>query len=178
MHLLDLDIDDTNLNPRAFKVSDNSVYDTAISVSNPLLEITPPGFIAPIVNKVNKGFVKIYNANLLKLNSAPLKELPSLPDGIYNIKYSVAPNAIVQVEFDYFRNVKQLNQYMTLFADLIQNEHKYSRRNFLDLRSKLWNYKQYIDAAKYLVEDRHKPQEGIEIYQTMCTNLDKFKELC
>ncbi len=98
MHILDFDIS-TELNTRAFKLTDISVYDTNLDVSNGIIEVVAPGFSYAEIFRVNKDFELILNSNLLHLNTAQLISIPNLPDGLYKLKYSVSPNAEVNIHY-------------------------------------------------------------------------------
>lgn len=69
--------------------------------TNVSFEITPPGF-----SKINVSFtprvVNIYNAYNLGITTDE-DAVVYLPDGVYTMKYSVAPNATVYVEKSFMR---------------------------------------------------------------------------
>lgn len=94
---LDLQLVDTH-NLYSFAIADLSNYGNAV-ISNASMEITAPGY-----NKTNVIFVprtvNIYNSDTL--NIVCPDESP-LPDGIYKLKYSVAPNGTNWVEKTFMR---------------------------------------------------------------------------
>lgn len=71
------------------------------NANNPSFEITVPGY-----SKINVPFtpsiVNIYNAVNLEISNDS-DENTYLPDGIYNIKYSVAPNNVYFIERSFMR---------------------------------------------------------------------------
>lgn len=94
---LDLQLIDTyKLNQIAF--ADSSQY--LSPPTNPSFEITVPGYSKINVTFV-PGVVNIYNPVILELGT----EDPTvyLPDGIYIVKYSVAPNTTTYVEKSFMR---------------------------------------------------------------------------
>lgn len=88
--VLDLDIMETH-NTKTIGILDISVYDPAIAVQGATLEVIPPGF-----NKIavlfTPGALNILNSNNVGItNACSFQELLPMPDGIWQIRYSIQP---------------------------------------------------------------------------------------
>ncbi len=100
-HQLNLSIEDDLLDLRFLSVTDLSVYDDRIAVTNLSMIVRVPG--ADVYNSVN--FVKsektTYTSRSLKYTTgqAPCE----LPDGLYEFTYSVCPNEQVYINKKHFR---------------------------------------------------------------------------
>ena len=92
-------------------VADTSVYNTnPPNVSAPTMQITVPGFTSPVSIPFNVNSFNVYNSIILGLSPFPTTN--PLPDGVYFMKYSVAPattnfveknimrTAVIQEKFD------------------------------------------------------------------------------
>lgn len=82
-------------------VGDTSVYPSNFVIQYPTLEVTPPGFV--------KVPISISSRNITVLNSLDTgitkedQDLVSLPDGIWEFRYSVSPNHIYNVKKRFLR---------------------------------------------------------------------------
>lgn len=158
-------------------IRDASSYVPNIPAVNPVLEITSPGGEYPVViTDIEVGFSKVVDINTLHINASGPASNPdaALPDGIYKIRYSVAPNSKVFISYLYFRNVKQLNLYMTLLTDILKNRSSYSFKEYMEAQRKFLWYKELIDGAKYLCEDRFDSKSAQEIYDEVNLLLNNF----
>lgn len=177
-HQLFLEIPNT-ANPRIFRVVDASVYTDLIQVENETLEITAPGFNQPVViHPSNENFSLALNACALGLQSQNCDSSSDvLPDGIYNIKYSVAPNSKVYVEYSHLRVTQFINRYNQKLCNL---EMAACEPN-ADVKAQLDQLrliKSFIDAAKVKVEDCHDNQLGMDLLlyaQKLLMKLDGLK---
>ena len=110
---LDLTILDT-YSLTSIGIIDLSTYQ--VSPTNVSMEITPPGGW----NKVNVVFtpraVNIYNATHFNIDCG--LTLPPLPDGVYNMKYSVAPNQTNWVEKSFMRVAQLTAKYERIFLSV------------------------------------------------------------
>lgn len=97
-------------------VADLSQYPTNWNITNPSLEITPPGF-----NKVNVAFtpktVSHYTSSHLGITCDEDMDM-ALPDGIYLLKYSIHPNLTHFVEKSFMRVYNIWCQYEEKFLEL------------------------------------------------------------
>lgn len=101
-HILGVDVIPTN-NDQILHLFDTSAYAGQLEITCPRLEIYVPGFKTPRLLEPIAYFNLAINAITLDLVSPDSSLLPALPDGIYHIKYSISPNDLVDVEFDYLR---------------------------------------------------------------------------
>ena len=89
-------------NTKTLGLADISVYDTdPPNVSSPTMEITVPGFTTPVSIPFNVQDFNVYNSIILGLSTFPT--MTPLPDGVYYMKYSVAPSATNFVEKNIMR---------------------------------------------------------------------------
>ena len=89
-------------NTKTLGIADISVYDTdPPSVSAPTMEITVPGYPSPVAIPFNVNSFNVYNSIILGLSPFPVQD--PLPDGVYKMKYSVAPAATNFVEKNIMR---------------------------------------------------------------------------
>ncbi len=89
-------------NTKTLGIADISVYDTdPPSVSAPTMQITVPGFTTPVSIPFNVQDFNVYNSVILGLSSYP--NFAPLPDGVYFMKYSVAPATTNFVEKNIMR---------------------------------------------------------------------------
>lgn len=152
-------------NCRFLRIADNSWYNPNIPVTNAILEVTPPGFSCPVVFPVTKLFNTALNSSLLKIAPASsYGDLLPLPDGVYAIKYSIAPNNELYIEYDLFRNCQLTQRYMKSICDLFSEQCDKTSREFAEARRKLIWIKELIDASKYMVEECGQAKKGIELY--------------
>jgi hypothetical protein len=175
-HTLSLEVLDT-LNEAILRIVDTSIYDTIVPVDCPVLSITVPGFSYSTEfdsTIITPGFSKNFTACDLGLQTTDCgTKFSRLPDGIYIIKYSVSPNDIVYVEYNYLKVSGLMNIYQRILCELDVSacEPLTEVANKLELLRKI---KMYIEAAKAKVEICLEPSKGMELYGYAKKLLSKF----
>ena len=176
-HQLSLEVPDTN-NCSVFRVFDTSLYSSLIDIDCGTLEITSPGFNEAVSIQVIPQFNLILNACTLGLQTARCGSVSEvLPDGIYNIKYSVSPNSQVYVEYNYLRICQTLNKY---FNELCRLELAACEPQ-ADVKEELEELnliKNFLDAAKVKVEYCENPQQGMDLFMYAQARLQKLTSHC
>lgn len=101
MHFLKLLIRDGIFDPRILVVTDISQYDDRLPLQDHALFIQLPGFDNAVKVPFPIGQTASYSAGLLKECGA--QDVSDLPDGLYTLTYSVAPNNKVFTVSYHFR---------------------------------------------------------------------------
>jgi hypothetical protein len=161
-HNLSLEIPDTN-NINVFRIFDTSLYVENVGTNCGLLQITAPGFNTPVSIDVLPQFNLVLNACTLGIQTAYCTEYCNpLPDGIYTIRYSVAPNDKVYIEYNYLRLTQTYNKYFNSLAalEIAACEPDVETKDKL---KELQLIKGFLDAAKVKVEYSHNPEQGMEL---------------
>jgi hypothetical protein len=176
-HQLSLEILDVK-NIGIFKITDTSIYSDSIDIDCENLQITVPGFTAPVSFDVVSGFDLVLTACDLHLQTSGCNDsAKGLPDGVYNIRYSVSPNDKVFVEYKYLRVTELLNQWYTYLCQLemgVCDPSADVKESLKELRL----IKSFIDAAKAKVEYCHDAASGIALYNYAKDRLNKFPDTC
>lgn len=178
-HTLSLEIPDT-LNECILRVADSSVYDDKLPVECATLEILPPGFTCAVSLEATAGFCN-WNLTACDLGMQTLscgEVFDTLPDGVYVIKYSVAPNEYVFVEYNHLRITNALIKYQKLlcYLDIAACDPLPEVKEKL---KKLRLYHMMLMAAKAKVEFCHHPKEGMNLYEYAVKMIDKMScNLC
>jgi len=173
-HNLSLEIPET-ANDGIFRVVDTSNYSVELPIECGTLQITSPGFNAPVNIEALPGFNLILNACTLGISNGDCASvLPSLPDGLYVVRYSVSPNDKVWVEYNYLRMTDTMNAY---YKKLCQIDLAPCEPN--DTIKKLVSEMNYIrtllDAAKAKVEYCGGAAEGLELFQYAIKRLKRVE---
>jgi hypothetical protein len=172
-HQLSLELPDTN-NIKVLRIFDTSIYADGIGQDCGTLSIISPGFNLPVNIEMLPGFNTTLTACTLGLQKTGCSDaLQPLPDGIYVINYSLSPNSIVQVEYNYLRVTQTVNRYYNLLCELEMS----ACEPGADVKEKLEELrliKSFIDAAKAKVEYCHSPEAGIELLMYAKKRLDKI----
>lgn len=168
-----LDISNSS-NPKTLRIFDESLYNENIKISCARLEVTPPGFDYPVVFDVEPYFNLVLNAATLGLaRVSKYTDLADLPDGVYKIRYSIAPNDKVWVEYEYLRATQLYNQVNAAYCRTKLSNLDPNRDQNKQIKSIL-SIRQYIDAAKAEVEFCGNRDKGLEIYEYAARELSKF----
>lgn len=161
---LSLDIQDTT-NTKTFRIVDTSEYNDKIPIKDAFLEFIPPGFDQVKSFKVKPRFNEVFNASILSILPAKtFKALADLPDGLYQIKYSVPPTDKLVVEYYYFRTLKLQQKFYELLCQLYRNRKNFLVAEFTERRQELIWIKILIDTAKYAAEDNHNAELALQFY--------------
>ena len=176
-HILQLDIPETACE-NVLKISDSSLYAdfTILPVDCQRLDITLPGMIQPVY--ITTGLEPGFNKNL---GSSDLQQGASsglaLPDGVYTITFSIAPNAFAYVKYYHLRTTQISNRYYAELCKIHLQECDPTAevvQKFDDLRY----IKMLIDGAKAKVEQCHSPNQGIQMLTYANKLLDKYVSGC
>lgn len=172
-HVLSLEAPDT-LNRCQLRLVDTSVYNTQVNVTCPDLQVTVPGFNIAVDIPVQPGFILNLTACDLKIQKNGCgTTFDNLPDGIYIIRYSVAPNKFVYVEYNYLRETNALNKVYKILCSLDVSHCEPPAKVKAKLEE-LNLIRMYLLAAKAKVEYCHKPKEGMDIFNYAVRLLDKM----
>jgi len=176
-HQLSLELPDTN-NIKVLRLFDTSLYAEDLAIDCGTLRITSPGFNLPVAIEILKGFNIVLNACSLGLQRTNCQDASQpIPEGIYVINYSVAPNTSVFVEYNHLRTTQTINKYFNLLCDLEMS----GCEPGADVKEKLEELrliKSFIDAAKAKVEYGHEPQAGMELLIYAQKRLNKYATEC
>lgn len=165
-------------NEGVFLIDDISIYNPVtapLSTSCANLQITSPGFSTPTSLSVVPGNRLVLNACTLGI-IAPTgcaNSCPDLPEGMYNIRYSIAPNDQVYVEYKILRIVRALNRRNRILC-------KVGLTPCLpdaDLQSELRDLDTILDylvSAKMTVENEHQFADGMAQYHFAVDLMDKM----
>lgn len=176
MHQLDITYHNT-YNCKSLKIEDNSVYDDAISITNVILEVKPPGLTSYIPfyfpNKKWKSIT--LNCSSLKMCSKK-KPLTVLPDGVYDIKYSIDPNLKTMVEFSHMRVCNLMSNYVKLIGLFLSKKSEIDRSEAECIQKQLVSIKDTVDACIYAVEECLDNTLGLELYSEAAKKLNKIND--
>jgi hypothetical protein len=152
------------------RIEDFSVYEPLLPYSGASLQIQLPGFnecvefTTTTTPALEQGFVLNLNACMLNIqtDNCGLQQYP-LPDGIYTIQYSVAPNNVLYDEKYHLRDVKAQILLKKIYASLnlgpcepdFETKQKFDLLNTID---------GYLKAAKALVEIDGDCKKGMMMY--------------
>jgi hypothetical protein len=170
-------IPDTNV--KTIIVKDTGFYEDKNSVENLLFEILSPSSSKWVNYKVNPEFIFVLNASNLRLCTiSELTKLPNLDDGIYEFKISYKPNFGTHKLFYHLNTKNLLKQYWDEVENLYSKQCSITKRDFEFSRDLLIGLKMDLDAAKWIVEEKHKKKEGLELYNRVKEDLKKYKDGC
>lgn len=165
-HVLSLEVPDIS-NDCILRIVDTSLYSELITVNCPTLQIIPPGFDHDVT--IDAGtLVGGFTTNItacdlgLQTDSCDAEQWP-LPDGIYQIRYSVAPNEYVYVQYNHLRITQAINRYKQLLCNLDLGACEPKTQTQRKLR-KLLDVKGYLEAAKAKVEFCEDIDAGMVLY--------------
>jgi hypothetical protein len=171
---LDITIQDS-FNTYYLSIADISEYPAAWTVSNATCEVTVPGFPKKAVTFTAKS-VNNYKSSHLGITCNEEDDCVPLPDGIYTVKYSVAPNAVYFVEKSFMR-VHQLRcRYGNAFlkADLADNLKSGEKRT---LKKELYRVASLMEGA--VAEANNCDTEAAyKYYRKASQILDKLESRC
>lgn len=122
-------------------VLDASTYPASPPVINPTIEITPPGFNSVAI-PFNTGTYNLFNSSMLGI-SAVDEPLQPLPDGVYYLKYSVAPTLTTFVSKSFMRVNSIQSKFDTAFmtSELMECNNKLKEQS-----------KTQLDTIYYLIQ--------------------------
>jgi hypothetical protein len=173
-HTLSLEMPDT-LNECIMPVMDTSIYSDKSPVDCPYLDILAPGFLHAVRLDMNPGFCLINltacDLELQKENCGVLFDV--IPDGVYVIKYSVAPNEYVFAEYNHLR----ITSFMIKFNEVLCALDLAICDPLPEVKEKLKELRlieMLIKAAKAKVEFCHTPGQGMDLYEYAKKRLDKL----
>lgn len=118
---LDLNVVPTH-NPKTIGIADMSIYDENQVISAPTIEVTPPGF-GKVAIPFSPNEVNVLNSNNLKLTATlDASGLVPLPDGIWQLKYSIQPALENFVQRKFFRTDQIQCKYYQIFLTVDMTE--------------------------------------------------------
>lgn len=164
-----------SLHPCMLSIQDISTYSNLIPTDCSTLQITPPGFVNSFAFTEDINFSRSYTACDLGLQNQECGSVfYDLPDGIYVIKWSIAPNDQIYVEYNHLRMVKAMTKYYEALCDLDLSANCQPDKYTADKLKELNQIRMYLESAKASVEICHEPQTGMELYNYALSLLNKF----
>lgn len=175
---LSLEVSKTH-NLKTMRLFDTSKYCDEDVIENYLIEVLPVNKSKWVVFYVQKNFSLALNSSNLgykKVND--LNDLVDLPDGIYEIKQSYKPNIHTLVHYYHLRTTALTLKYVELLCSHFNEECKKDERVYMAEAQHLIKIKQYIEAAEYMVSEKHDKECGIRLYNQAVELIKQFENEC
>lgn len=161
------------------RLFDTSKYCDEDTIENYLIEVLPVNKSNWITFHVQKNFsLTLNSSNLGYKRVADKSLLVDIPDGIYEIKQSYTPNIHTLVHFYHLRTAALTLKYIEMLCKHFDNECKKDERTYNEETLFLSKIKQYIEAAEYMVSEKHDKLSGIKFYNQAVELLKQFENDC
>lgn len=159
---------------KSFIVEDASIYNNALPITCGQLTIKAPGFKYPhtfetlpeFKFKVNLGNLGLQNVNTVNC-------LGELPDGNYEIRYSINPNDKLFVEYNYYNTAQLYRDYIKQLCTFFNNMCNMSKKEQEEEKDRLFEIRQLIDYAKSSAEDCNDVDTADSFYNSAKDKLKK-----
>ena len=163
------------MNSSVMRIADASNY--TVTPSNRILTVLGPGYTIPgVINLTSSPFLlnlSAYDAGLLPTPTPLPTEYPEFPDGLYVIKYSIAPNTQVFVEYNHLRITQFMNRLQKAYCK-IDNVGCMPSSELEEDLAKLRLIENMVKSAVAKVEICHKREAGGMMFQYANKLLDRF----
>lgn len=148
-------------------------------LENYLIEVLPVNKSTWVVFLVQKNFSLVLNSSNLQYKKVKnSSELIDLPDGIYEFKQSYKPNLHTLSHYFHLRTTAITLKYVELLCQHFGNECKKDERVYMLESQILIKIKQFIDAAEYMVSEKHEKQCGMNFYNEAVELIKQFENEC
>lgn len=172
-HKLSLEVPDT-LNTCILRVIDTSIYSDLVPLECGKLQVTPPGFTESYTVEYDPGFVENITLCDLGIQTTNCETYNNdFPDGVYVLRYSVAPNETVYVEYNHLRITKALNRMNNLLCCLDVPDCA-PQGKIKETLKEIHILDAMLKAAKAQVEYCQKPNHGTNILAYVNERLKKL----
>jgi hypothetical protein len=179
MNNLNIDIK-KSFDCRTIVIEDISLYDDINKIDNIILEVKPPGTSCFVSFELYKNWKnKVLNCSLLKIccEDCP-SSFSALPDGVYDLKYSINPNLKTIVEFSHLRTCQLEKRFMQVLCNFYSNRCEYSKIEQEEKIEELFEIFFNIESAKWMVEECGNIEKGLDLYNDVNNQLDKYEKRC
>lgn len=177
-HKLIIDLKDSTVNNKYLYVQDLSVWDEVLDVKHRIFQVMPP---------FGDQYVKMLlpSNGELAITSVQLglsKTIEDLPDGFYNIHYSVSPNDKVFVSLGHYRIAKLMNKVLAKMAliDEVDNSIDQCGNVTLDKeQNTLLHIWMLLKGSQRVSREPSAASKADELYRQAMREYDKlFDETC
>lgn len=169
----------SSTNTKIMRLYDTSYYHSDEVVENYLIEVLPVNKSTWLTYYVAKNFTLVLNSSNLRYKKVTdAANLIELPDGIYEIKQSYKPNTKTVIHFYHFRTTETLNKLQSERNKLYGDKCSISKSEFFVNRDKLRDIEEYINAAKWMVEECHDKVKGKELFEYAKKLLERYTNEC
>ena len=139
---------------KSFTIKDASIYNTVLPVTCGQLTVKTPGFTCEHTFEVLPEFeIKINLGNLGIQNVNDPTCLKVLPEGNYEIKYSINPNDKLYVEYNYYNTCQLHNEYIKAICKFLNNKCDMTKKEQQLEIDRLFEISNLIDYAKVAAEE-------------------------
>jgi hypothetical protein len=150
-------------------ITDFSVYNEEIPVTNALYRITIVNFNQYVDIPYTPGTVMNINTNLLKFTSVKYSSLGDVPSGLYLINQSVCPNDKLYYEYYLLNITPDLNK----VADAVC-----CNQGDAEKLDTLWQIKMELEMAKSLAETCGDTAKATSVYNAAVKALSRLDCEC
>ena len=113
---LDLFFPDTH-SPFLLGIGDSSFYPDGFNIINPTIEVSAPTYNKVIISLQSQGFTVINSNDLGITCDATCSKMIALPDGVWEITYTVAPANVYTVTKKFLRVSNLLRRFELAFLN-------------------------------------------------------------
>lgn len=161
------------------RLFDTSKYCEDDTIENYLIEVLPVNKSTWVTFHVKKDFsLTLNSSNLGYKKVSDVAYLVDLPDGVYEIKQSYKPNIHTLGHYYHLRTTGLTMKYVEMLCRHFDNECKKEERVYNEETLHLVKIKQYIDAAEYMVSEKHEKDCGIRFYNQAVELIKQFEHEC
>lgn len=161
-HILGIDVVPT-IDPNILHLFDTSDYAEFLGKTCAKLEISVPGYKDIRVFEPSPYFNLALNGKHLRLISEDSDYLCELPDGIYFIRYSLAPNDKTFIEIEHLRTV-QFENMLNEYRCSLKLQCGIPDSGILSQLKELNMVENYLKAAKASVDYCGEYEKGMELF--------------
>lgn len=153
-----------NPDTKIIYMQDTSNYNPDITVSNPLLKITPPNFSTQYVIEYPKLSLISFNSNALGWTDVQdWNKLVILPDGLWKIQQSIDPNDCIYRDYNHFRIVNLKKKILCYVSEQLDSSSPNCNIDS-DWYADIFFNLQLLESAKYMAECCDYTQQATILY--------------
>lgn len=139
---------------KSFTIKDASVYNTVLPITCGQLTVKTPGFSCAHTFETLPEFeIKVNLGNLGIQNVDSPDCLKVLPDGNYEIRYSINPNDKLYVDYNYYNVCSLYSEYLKAVCKFLNNKCDLSKKEQQAEIDRLFEISNLIDYAKISAEE-------------------------